>query len=407
MFFLRHAFEIPIILAVVFAHALALRRLWPDSARRRYLALFAVTAFLGFSLALDSNDFAEQFPVAFGIWFRMIGVWYLMVSFGLGFVWLVDHTLISRLGHSKPGSESPVSRRALLTVARSSMYALPAVAVGYGSFIEKNQLKLVETDLYLPNLPQALDGLRIVQITDVHMGMFLSPREFERVVGMANETRAHLAIMTGDLVTGKGDPVDACVNLLAQVKADAGMYGCMGNHEIYAESEDYTEEAARRKGIQFLRSRSAALTFRGHTVNLAGVDYQRKTRGYLQGAEALVRSDAAVNILLSHNPDVFPVAEAKGFDLVLAGHTHGGQVTVEFLQQYVNPARFFTPFVSGPYYRNEAAAYVSRGVGTVGVPTRICAPPEVSIIQLRAGSLAKPGGFNRRSLLLSNRHPEA
>jgi predicted MPP superfamily phosphohydrolase len=89
-------------------------------------------------------------------------------------------------------------------------------------------------------------------------------------------------------------------------------------------------------------------------------------------------------MLLSHNPDVFPVAASQGYDLTISGHTHGGQVDVEILHQHVNVARFYTPYVRGLYTLGKASAYVSTGLGTVGVPVRIGAPAEVSLLRLCA-----------------------
>jgi predicted MPP superfamily phosphohydrolase len=88
-------------------------------------------------------------------------------------------------------------------------------------------------------------------------------------------------------------------------------------------------------------------------------------------------------LLLQHNPDVFPVAARQGYNLLLAGHTHGGQVRVEILDQSINPARFFTPYVYGLYRQGNAASYVTRGIGTIGIPARIGAPPEISLLRLR------------------------
>jgi hypothetical protein len=137
--------------------------------------------------------------------------------------------------------------------------------------------------------------------------------------------------------------------------------------------------------MRFLRSAQARIVYNGQTLNLAGVDYQRMGTAYLTGAETLVREEA-FNILLSHNPDVFDDAHRLGFDLTIAGHTHGGQVTVEILHQYANISRFFTPYVYGLYTKQRASSlYVSRGLGTVGIPTRIGAPPEVSLLKLCAG----------------------
>jgi hypothetical protein len=158
----------------------------------------------------------------------------------------------------------------------------------------------------------------------------------------------------------------------------------MGNHERYAGAEHVAEVGGARAGIRFLRGQARQLRFGTSILNLAGVDYQqmgaRKT--YLRGAEHLVLP-GAFNLLLSHNPDVFPVAAKQGYNLMLAGHTHGGQVTIEILDQGINPARFFTPYVYGLYREGAAAAYVTRGIGTIGIPARIGAPPEVSVLRLR------------------------
>src|SRR5262249_9794371 len=156
--------------------------------------------------------------------------------------------------------------------------------------------------------------------------------------------RPNLAVMTGDLISVPGDPLDACIRQLSRVKSDAPMLGCLGNHERFAGAEDYCTAAASRAGIRFLRGEAQVLRFGGAVLNIAGVDYQKMDHRYLRDAARLV-VPGATNLLLSHNPDVFPVAARQGYQLMLAGHTHGGQVTIEILEQSVNPARFFTPFV--------------------------------------------------------------
>jgi hypothetical protein len=249
--------------------------------------------------------------------------------------------------------------------------------------VQRNNFWVSEVPVPIPNLPKDLDGLRIVQITDVHLSEFMSEREFAVAIDMANETRAHLALMTGDLITRRGDPLDACLRQLARLRADAGVLGCLGNHEAYAEVEDYVTTEGRRIGIEFLRRRSKMLRFGNAAINFAGVDYQKMHSRYLVGAERLIVPDA-VNILLSHNPDVFPVAAAQGYHLTIAGHTHGGQVDVEILHQHINVARYFTPYVRGLYRREKSAVYVSSGLGTIGVPVRLGAPPEISVLRLCA-----------------------
>jgi predicted MPP superfamily phosphohydrolase len=262
--------------------------------------------------------------------------------------------------------------------------ATPFAAIGYGSFIQRTDFHVREVDIPLEGLPPDLDGLRILQLSDIHLSAFLSEEEFARVVDEALQLHPHLAVVTGDLISGHSDPLDACIRQLARVKADAGVFGCMGNHERFARAEDYTARQSARVGIRFLRGESQALRFGNATLNLAGQDFQsQRERGrYLRGAERLILP-GATNLLLQHNPDVFPVAARQGYNLLLAGHTHGGQVRVEILDQSINPARFFTPYVYGLYRQGNAASYVTRGIGTIGIPTRIGAPPEISLLRLR------------------------
>jgi predicted MPP superfamily phosphohydrolase len=253
-----------------------------------------------------------------------------------------------------------------------------------GGFLTRNDFRVREVEVPLAGLADSLHGLRILQLSDIHLSVFLSERDLARVIDASNELRANLAVITGDLISTRGDPLDACIRQLARIKADIPMIGCLGNHERFAGAEDYCVDQAARSGIRFLRGESLALRFGAATLNLAGVDYQplnHKDR-YLQGCEKLIVPGAA-NILLSHNPDVFPVAARQGYNLTLAGHTHGGQVTVEILEQAVNPARFITPYVYGLYRAGHSAAYVTRGIGTIGIPARIGAPPEITVIRLR------------------------
>ena len=266
---------------------------------------------------------------------------------------------------------------------------LPRRASGrhrYGTFIQRFRLSVREQNIPVPGLPHDLEGLRVAQLTDIHLSPYLSVRELEHAVDLANETRPHLTLVTGDLITTHSDPLDDCLQALSRLKADAGVFGCMGNHEIYADTEAYTQREAARLGMRFLRQQSALLRFGSAELNLAGVDYQRFNKPYLRAAEALT-VPGAFNVLMSHNPDVFPVAAAKGFPLTIAGHTHGGQVRVEILRQDLNVARFFTPYVDGLYHiknggKDGSSIFVSRGIGTIALPVRLGAPPEVALLRL-------------------------
>lgn len=274
------------------------------------------------------------------------------------------------------------ARRRLLQSAGAALCIAPLAAASVG-LVRRNRFRLSEVQIPIPNLPKDLDGLRVVQITDIHLSPFLSERELAAAIDMANETQAHLAVVTGDLITRVGDPLDACLRQLARLRAASGILGCLGNHEIYTGTQNYVAEQGRRIGIDFLRRQARQLRFGNATINVAGIDYQRMHKPYLVGMEQLV-APGTLNILLSHNPDVFPVAAAQGYQLTVAGHTHGGQVDVEILHQHMNVARYFTPYVQGLYRRGDSSVYVSNGLGTIGVPVRLGAPAEVSVLRLCA-----------------------
>lgn len=335
------------------------------------LVSYAVLVF-GFLLAF--SRVRQHFPQWWPSWGRG-----LVMAWGFFSVLMIGALFVSRWLQVRANHSS--GRRAFLRTAQAALFCGPAAVVGYGVFIQRFDLRMREQKLVFPDLPKDLDGLRLVQLTDIHLSPFLSERELARAVDMANETRAHIALVTGDLITYANDPLDTCMGQLARLKADAGIFGCMGNHEQYAHVQEYVEREGARLGMQFLRDRAVRLPFGGTDLNLAGVDYQPKSLPYLAGSERLVKP-GAFNVLLSHNPDVFPVAAKQGYQMTLAGHTHGGQVRVEILREDLNIARFFTPYVDGLYRQENSAIFVSRGIGTIGLPARLGAPPEVALLQL-------------------------
>jgi hypothetical protein len=356
------------------------RRSAPSNAvaRRAVLLLDALLA-LGWLL-----DFIPALggPVVSRGLHLVLGTFATAYSFSAIAVFPVFATL--RLLRKTTGAEFNPGRRRLISAAGNVVLAAPFAALAYGSLMERLDFHVREVDVPIAGLPDDLNGLRLLHVSDIHLSPFLTEKQLARVIDAANGLHPHLVAVTGDLISYRGDPIDACIRQLARLQSDAGLVACMGNHEHVAAVEDYTAMAAARVGIPFLRSQSRQFRFGNATLNVAGVDYQplylKST--YLRGAGRLVMPGAA-NLLLSHNPDVFPVAAQQGYNLMLAGHTHGGQVSVEIFDQAINPARFFTHYVYGLYRHGPAAAYVTCGIGTIGIPARIGAPPEISLLRLR------------------------
>jgi uncharacterized protein len=290
------------------------------------------------------------------------------------------------------------SRRTFFRYAAYALGSIPFLATTYGLGAGRRRYRVEKVDVPIANLSKSLDGLRIVQISDVHFGEFMPQTELRRAVEMANELNADLAVLTGDLINDGNDPLEECIRELSRLRAPLGVWGCNGNHEIYAEVEDRSQELYRRYGMRLLRQQNQQLEWRGGKFNLIGVDYQRQgtisgEQGHmLHNVVALVRKDMP-NILLSHNPNSFYRAAELGIELSLAGHTHGGQIRVEILDRSWSPARFMTNFVAGLYKmpmgngggsaEKSALLYVNRGLGTFGIPVRLGAPPEITLLTLR------------------------
>jgi predicted MPP superfamily phosphohydrolase len=286
------------------------------------------------------------------------------------------------------GRVTPVhqpERRKLIVNAGKLLVAAPFVITGYGATVGRNSFGVQEIEIPVQNLPPDLERVRIVQISDLHLSPFLSEEQLARVIDACNELRPDIALVTGDLISSHADPVDIALKQCARLRADR-ILGCLGNHERYSGLEDYVAANGGKRGVHFLRMQAENLRFGSAELNFGGVDYQpfNDPEHYLSGAESLIRP-GAVNILLSHNPDVFPTAARQGWDVTLSGHTHGGQVTVEILNQTLNFARVYTRYVSGFYQQGRASCYVTRGIGTIGIPARIGAPPEITLVRLVKG----------------------
>lgn len=317
-----------------------------------------------------------------------------------GIEWVTN--TLARLRSGEAGEFNP-SRRTFFQYAACLAGSAPFLAATYGFAAGRLRYTIERVDVPVANLPKELEGLRIAQLSDIHIGDYMTPEEIARAVDMANELQPHLSVVTGDFVTSEGDPLDTCIEELSRLHAPLGVWGCNGNHEIYAGVEDKADRLFRENGMRLLRARNAVIEHSGASFNLIGVDYQRdhmvageRPGPMLAEIEHLVRRDMP-NILLSHNPNSFHRAAQLGIELSLAGHTHGGQVKFEIVDHSVSPARLITPFVAGLYklpLRNglphklvaddgrKAALYVNRGLGTLGFPVRLGSPPEITLLTL-------------------------
>ncbi len=251
-----------------------------------------------------------------------------------------------------------------------------------------HDLTVSEAELPLPGLPPAMDGLRVLLITDIHTGPFLSQRALQRTFRRLAELRPDVILLGGDHTTSHVADFLSCRDAFASLQAPLGVYGVLGNHDHYTEDPARLERVMEEAGIRMLQNRAVPLQRDGGRVILAGIDDMNAGRPDLEAAlsqaEALRDGTGAPILLLSHNPDIFFQAARQGVALVLSGHTHGGQIRLPGLPVLVRMSRYHLD--QGRYTARGAELVVSRGLGASGIPLRLGCSPEVGLFQLRCAS---------------------
>lgn len=245
---------------------------------------------------------------------------------------------------------------------------------------EANSLSLERVGITLTRLPKKLDGLKIVQLSDIHHSPFTGLEHIERVVKVANRLRPDLFVLTGDYVSHEREYIEPVAKALGQLKSRYGTFACLGNHDHWTDADAVTKHF-REQGINMLVNEGLRLEVRGTSFWLAGVD------DYMVGktdvAAALHGSfPDEMKLLLAHNPLIFRDAARLGVDLTFSGHTHGGQIKLRDDEKRLWPSRRLK---AGLHSRKDAQIYITRGIGTVVVPMRYQCPPEISLLELSCG----------------------
>jgi uncharacterized protein len=260
----------------------------------------------------------------------------------------------------------------------------------YGYTFGRRALTVSRLEVVVPGLPRALDGLRIVHLSDLHLGQYLDTAELAEHVARVNALAPDVICLTGDLV----DRPETCAPAfptLAGLRARHGVLVTLGNHDFYAGAETVTAALRRLTPFRVLRNERVDLEIDGEVLTLVGVDDLGRdwARGVLEHP-ALPPLAAGVPagrpfIVLSHRPDCFPQAARLGAALMLSGHTHGGQLALPWPRRRVrNLAEFITGFDRGVYHDGQATLYVNRGLGFTGQRIRLFTPREIACLELRA-----------------------
>jgi uncharacterized protein len=261
-------------------------------------------------------------------------------------------------------------------------YASGLVVCGYAVTLRRWWFVTREVTIPIRGLDPKLDGYRIVHLSDLHIGALTPGWWAQRWIDRANAENADLAVVTGDLVTSGVAFHSEIADVVGSLRARDGVFCAMGNHDYFGEGEPLVS-LLRARGRVVLRNEGVVLERDGARFFLAGIDDTWTKRANLE--LALKDRPAEVpTIMLAHDPDRFPQIAREGVDLVLSGHTHGGQIAFPFLGRWITASRLAHHFHVGLYSQGTSWLYVHPGLGTTGPPIRLGVAPAVVILTLRA-----------------------
>jgi uncharacterized protein len=257
--------------------------------------------------------------------------------------------------------------------------ALNLTHVARAAISEPYMLSIEHERIVLNRLPPAFESFRIVQLSDIHHGPFSDRTQIERAVETANRLQPDIIALTGDYISKERHYAAPCAEMLGRLKAKYGVYAVLGNHDHWTDAALITD-LFRAEGITVLINEGMRFELNGSAFWLAGVDDTMVGLEDISLALAGARQ-GEMKLLLAHNPIVLRRAARADVDLVLSGHTHGGQVALRSEpSQSGGPRR---RFLKGLGRLGNTQIYVNRGLGTVVLPIRYGCPPEVSLLELR------------------------
>jgi len=262
---------------------------------------------------------------------------------------------------------------------RVAFYTVALVLLAAYVWFGTNSIRLTTYNVNVAGLPQQLDGLRILHLSDLHGKEF--GRRQERLQATVDSLDFDIAVLTGDFVDAVKQVKQPALDVVPVLKGKPTFY-VFGNHDMRPECDVTREFTA--LGVQVLRDRAVAILVRGGSVWIAGVDYAYSTAANLDSALSRIPS-GQTTLLLAHAPGVFGQATSRGVDVVLTGHTHGGQVRLPFLGAVWAPGQGFAPVHSwGLFTSGKTSMIVSAGLGESIVPFRFNCRPEVVLVTLRS-----------------------
>ncbi len=283
------------------------------------------------------------------------------------------------------------SRRAFLEKASWTAASVPFIMAGNGMARTLYDYRVIAVDIDMPSLPRSMDGMKSVQVSDIHAGSYLDHKPFQEAMRLIDLQQPDMIVMTGDFVNTKAHELSVIARDVAKLKAPYGVFGSLGNHEHYNTAKEHQDvkNAIREVGIDLIVNDHRRIGHGEASLVLAATDNTGFRQNFADIDAALDRvAPGEPTILLAHDPTFWDkqIVNKAPVDLMLSGHTHGGQFGVSLMGFEWSPAQLMYEQWAGLYRKGDQQIYVNRGLGTVGPPIRIGIRPEITVFTLRSRS---------------------
>jgi len=283
---------------------------------------------------------------------------------------------------NESGNDPKISRRKFLKRALLNLAGISILSLGWYSFLyEPGNIALERHYLYIPNLPQYWEGRKLILVSDIHSSIIVGHVYIRKAFSMIIAEKPDILVMAGDFVTGPRTYMDPLARELKKLITDlenTEKIAILGNHDYWSDA-DYVKKGLRENRFNILVNEKIRVGPHGSYLTLLGSDDMWMgiidIPGLLEGVD--LQREAV--ILLSHNPDVFPMAVENNVPIVLAGHSHGGQINLPFIGPPILPCKYAMGF----YRKGNSLLYVNRGLGTILFPLRFNCSPEITVFTLK------------------------
>lgn len=390
---------IPVIVTIYFIHGL----LFPGQNNNKFIKIY----FNGFYFVIYASKFVVCLFLVFDDLKRLSKICWLGL-FKSNKKNLIDPTQGDTLEHiheEKEEEKEKISRSQFLASTGLLVGAVPFIILSRGIIKGAYDYRVRRVQLYLPNLPSGFEGVKILQVSDIHSGSFTNRDAVYKGIQMIKAENADVVFFTGDIVNSKTDELYDWQNLFAEIKAPMGVFSIYGNHDYgdYVNTWKSKEEkdqnladlasAHKNMGWNLLRNEHITLTKNNQRIGIIGVEnWGDKGRFQKYGdVEKATKNmpDVPVKLLLSHDPSHFDSIVSKQhqeIDVTFSGHTHGFQFGVEIGGFKWSPSQYIYPHWAGLYQEGRQQLYVNRGFGFLGYPGRVGILPEITVFTLTKNS---------------------